>query len=247
MRGTGPIPYRPYAVRFMDPEHLPYVVREHLRLFPDGFFARLGPRFLSAYTGTYMTSPHALAFIAVAKERPVGFLVGVTDPALHRRHMLRRHGGALLIRALGGLAVRPALLGHFLRTRAPRYLSKLTRRQQPDQPQWPTTAGPQTSRGPGAVLAHIAVDESARSLGIGADLVERFVAACAIAGCARVSLVTVEGPGGAGPYYERRGWRREGESRTPEGRGLLTYERVLETPSWPPGWTREETGEPHRG
>ncbi|MFE2938827.1 GNAT family N-acetyltransferase [Streptomyces sp. NPDC059255] len=228
----------------MDPEHLPYVVREHLRLFPDGFFARLGPGFLAAYTRTYLTSPHALAFIAVAKQQPVGYLVGVTDPALHRRHVLRRHGGTLLIRALGGLAVRPGLLVHFLRTRAPRYYRKLMRRQQPGQA---TPVAPQASLGPGAVLAHIAVDESARSLGIGVDLIERFVAASAIAGCARVSLVTMEGPGGAGPYYERRGWRREGGSSTPEGRRLLTYERVLDTPSWPPGRTRQETGEPPLG
>ncbi|MFE1961485.1 GNAT family N-acetyltransferase [Streptomyces sp. NPDC059479] len=226
----------------MDPEHLPYVVREHLRLFPDGFFARLGPGFLTAYTGTYLTSPHALAFIAVSDGRPAGFLVGVTDPALHRRHVLRRHGGKLLIRALGGLAVRPGLLVHFLRTRLPRYYRKLTRRQEMEVAT--AVPVPQVSGGPGAVLAHVAVDEAARSLGIGADLIERFVAAAAIAGCGRVSLVTAEGPQGAGPYYQRRGWRPAGESRTPEGRRLLTYERHLGAPEWPPGWSRADTDEP---
>ncbi|MFE7572090.1 GNAT family N-acetyltransferase [Streptomyces sp. NPDC057539] len=230
----------------MDPQHLPYVVREHLRLFPDGFFARIGPSFLSTYTGTYLTSPHALAFIAVADGRPVGFLVGVTDPVLHRRHVLRRHGGKLLIRALGGLVVRPGLLVNFLRTRFPRYYRKLMRRQQPLQSAQATPAtlaAPQTAGGPVAVLAHVAVDETTRSLGIGADLVERFVAAATIAGCARVSLVTAEGPGGAGPFYERRGWRLAGDTTTPEGRRLLTYERLLDVPAWPPGWTRPGTGD----
>lgn len=241
MRGTQPASRRPYIVRFMDPKHLPYVVREHLRLFPDGFFARLGPGFLTAYTGTYLTSPHALAFIAVVDGRPVGYLVGVTDPALHRRHVLRRHGGKLLMHALGGLAVRPGLLVHFLRTRLPRYYRKLTRRQQPQQV---APASPQTPGGPGAVLAHVAVDEAARSLGIGADLIERFVAAAAIAGCGRVSLVTADGPQGAGPYYQRRGWRPAGESQTPEGRRLLTYERALGAPEWPPGWSRADDNEP---
>ncbi|MFE3142034.1 GNAT family N-acetyltransferase [Streptomyces scopuliridis] len=228
----------------MDPQHLPYVVREHLRLFPDGFFARLGPSFLSVYTGTYLTSPHALAFIAVAEGQPVGFLVGVTDPALHRRHVLRRHGGKLLIRALGGLVVRPGLLVHFLRTRFPRYYRKLMRRHQPQQAAQAAPAGAQMSGGPVAVLAHVAVDEGARSLGIGADLVERFVTTATIAGCARVSLVTAEGPEGAGPFYERRGWRLAGDTATPEGRRLLTYERLLDIPTWPPGWTRPGVGEP---
>ncbi|MFF2185141.1 GNAT family N-acetyltransferase [Streptomyces sp. NPDC058155] len=222
----------------MDPQHLPYVVREHRRLFPDGFFARLGPGFLSAYTGLYLTSPHALAFIAESEGRPIGFLVGVTDPVLHRRHTLRRHGGKLLTHAICGLAVRPGLLLHFLRTRLPRYYRKLTRRQPPSAPPAQT---PPTPPGPGAVLAHVAVADEASSQGIGADLIERFVAAATIAGCGRVSLVTAEGPQGAGPYYERRGWQLVGTTATPEGRQLLTYERLLDTPSWPPGWTRADT------
>ncbi|MFE4490958.1 GNAT family N-acetyltransferase [Streptomyces niveus] len=229
----------------MDPQHLPYVVGEHRRLFPDGFFARLGPGFLGAYTGLYLTSPHALAFIAESEGRPVGFLVGVTDPVLHRRHTLRRHGGKLLTHAICGLAVRPGLLLHFLRTRLPRYIRKLTGRQPtsapptqvPPEHATPTHASP-TPPGPGAVLAHVAVADEASSQGIGADLIERFVAAATIAGCGRVSLVTAEGPQGAGPYYERRGWHLVGRTATPEGRQLLTYERLLGTPSWPPGWTR---------
>ncbi|MEV0774533.1 GNAT family N-acetyltransferase [Streptomyces sp. NPDC050433] len=235
MRDAHPPAELPYAVRFMDPQHLPYVVREHRRLFPDGFFARLGPRFLSTYTGMYLTSPHALAFIAEVDGRPVGFLVGVTDPALHRRHTLRRHGSRLLLLAAGGLTVRPRLLGHFLRTRLPRYVRKLTLRQQPADTATTTARSPS---GPGAVLAHVAVADAASSRGIGADLIERFVAAATIAGCGRVSLVTAEGPQGAGSYYERRGWRLAGRTATLEGRQLLTYERLLEAPSWPPGWTR---------
>jgi len=44
-------------IRFMDPEDLPFVIAEHLGHFPDGFFARLGPKFLAAYTRTYLTGP----------------------------------------------------------------------------------------------------------------------------------------------------------------------------------------------
>lgn len=205
----------------MEPDDLPFVVAEHLRHFPDGFFARLGPKFLAAYNRTYLTGPDARAFTAEIGGQPVGFLVGVTDPAAHRRHVLREHGRGLLLRALGSLCLRPRLALHFLRTRLGRYCRKLI----PNRAAAPhvSSAGP-----PGltAVLAHVVVAEHARGHGIGAALVACFVAEAADAACARVTLVTAA-EGGAGPYYERQGWLCQGETRTPDGRHLLTYDFPL--------------------
>ncbi|MEU0042768.1 GNAT family N-acetyltransferase [Streptomyces werraensis] len=205
----------------MDPEQLPFVVTEHRRLFPDGFFARLGPAFLTAYTRTYVTSPHARAYIAEAGQQPVGFLVGVIDPAEHRRHVLQNHRRRLLLRAVGGLALRPLLALHFLRTRLGRYGRKLLPRRRTAAPQAPGPSGVT------AVLAHVAVIERARSRGIGGALINRFVEDAAASGCARVSLVTVAGPGGAGPYYEARGWVPTGQTRTPDGLRLAAYDFPL--------------------
>ncbi|TDC18179.1 GNAT family N-acetyltransferase [Streptomyces sp. 8K308] len=205
----------------MTPTDLPFVVEEHLGHFPHGFFARLGAGFLTSYTRTYLTGAHARAYVVEAAGRPVGFLVGVLDPPAHRRHVLRSHGPRLAARALASLTVRPALAWHFLRTRLVRYLRRLVPgRATP-------AAGPVASPGVTAVLSHVVVVSSARSLGIGEALVGRFVAEAAAAGCARASLVTQLGPDGAGPYYERHGWLARGETRTLEGRRLVTYDLPL--------------------
>ncbi|NGO15651.1 GNAT family N-acetyltransferase [Streptomyces sp. HC44] len=217
----------------MGPEDLPFVVAEHRAHFPDGFFARLGPRYLTAYTRTYLTSPHARAYIAEADGVPVGFLVGVTDPAAHRQHLVRTHGRGLALRAGASLCARPALALHFMRTRLGRYARKLL----PGRPRpasAPTPAESIPRAGVTAVLAHVVVIGRVRSYGLGSALVHRFTQDAATAGCAGISLVTAAGPDGAGRYYERLGWRYAGETRTPDGRALLTYEYGL-------------SHQPHRG
>ncbi|EGX54546.1 GCN5-like N-acetyltransferase, partial [Streptomyces zinciresistens K42] len=209
------------TVRFMDAAHLPFVVTEHRRLFPDGFFSRLGPGFLTAHTRTYLTSPHAVGFIAELNGEPVGYLVGIVDPPLHRRQLLRAHGAGLAVRAAGALTLRPALLARFLRTRLPRYVRKLVPRR--SGPPAPAPAPGPVSPGREAVLAHVAVSERARSYGIGGELIARFTDFAVLAGCTRMSLVTSAGADGAGPYYERRGWQRSGASRTPDGKDFRVY------------------------
>ncbi|MFE9029036.1 GNAT family N-acetyltransferase [Streptomyces iakyrus] len=212
------------ALRPMGPEDLPFVVAEHRAHFPDGFFARLGQRYLTAYTRTYLTSPHARAYIAEADGQPVGFLVGVIDPIAHRQHVVRAHGRGLFLRACGSLSLRPGLALHFIRTRLGRYVHRLlSDRGDPVQ----ATADVPPRAGVTAVLAHVVVIGRVRSYGLGSALIRRFTEDAVSAGCARVDLVTAAGPDGAGGYYERLGWRSTGEIRTPEGRPLLTYEYDL--------------------
>ncbi|GAB2873548.1 GNAT family N-acetyltransferase [Streptomyces mayteni] len=222
MRERLPDERRPFTLRPMTPGDLPFVVEEHLGHFPDGFFARLGTGFLTAYTHTYLTGPDARSYVADTGGRPLGFLVGVLDPPAHRRHVLRSHGPRLAGRALLGLVVRPRLAWHFLRTRLGRYLRKLTPGRRATSPT--SAARP----GATAVLSHVVVTRSARSSGIGAALLHRFVSDAATAGCARASLVTAVGPDGAGPYYERHGWVLRGETHTPDGRRLATYDLSLD-------------------
>ncbi|MFF3820459.1 GNAT family N-acetyltransferase [Streptomyces bluensis] len=212
------------AIRPMEPEDLHFVATEHRAHFPDGFFARLGPRFLSAYTGTYLTSPYARAYIAEADGLPVGFLVGVTDPAAHRHHVIRTHGRRLALRACAALSTRPGLALHFTRTRLTRYARKLL----PGQRRRTEETATVTPRdGVTAVLSHVVILGRVRSLGLGSALVARFTEDATTAGCAHVSLVTAAGEDGAGRYYERLGWRYAGETRTPEGRAYATYDYQL--------------------
>ncbi|MDH6522287.1 GNAT superfamily N-acetyltransferase [Streptomyces sp. SAI-090] len=216
-----------FVIRRMSPEDLPFVVPEYLENFPEGFFARLGPAFLTAQCRTYLASPHARALIAEAEGIPVAFLLGVTDPAAHRCEVLGGHRRTLLLRGLAGLALRPRLALHFVRTRLGRYLRKLM----PGGRAVPDPALVQ--QGITAVLAYVAVSSRARSGGIGGALIDQFVADAYASGCARVSLVTAVGDSGAGPYYERRGWLPRGETRTPEGRRLAAYDLPLREPCTP--------------
>ncbi|MFI1825973.1 GNAT family N-acetyltransferase [Streptomyces sp. NPDC020412] len=227
----------PTAVRPMTADDLPYVVGEHLAHFPDGFFARLGPAFLTAYCGTYLNNPYARGYLAQTDRGPAGYLLGALDPPGHRAHVLRSHRLSLAARGALSLAVRPRVAGHFLRTRAGRYARTLApgRRTEPAPPApTPPAAPSQTALrapdddpGTTAVLAYVAVAAPARSLGLGAALINRFVADATDAGCARVGLVTLSGDGGAGPYYERHGWLARGRSTTPDGRSFTTYELPL--------------------
>nr|CBH32789.1 putative N-acetyltransferase [Streptomyces ravidus] len=227
----------------MTADDLPHVVAEHLTHFPDGFFARLGPAFLTAYCGTYLNNPYARGYLAETDLGPAGYLLGALDPPGHRAHVLRSHRLSLAARGALSLAVRPRVAGHFLRTRAGRYARTLApgRRAAPStEPPAPPVpdAGAEPApepAGPTAVLAYVAVAARARSLGLGAALIARFVADAAEAGCARVCLVTLTGEGGAGPYYERHGWLARGGSTTPDGRSFTTYELPLTiAPKTPP-------------
>jgi GNAT superfamily N-acetyltransferase len=203
----------------MEARDLGFVAREHLRHFPRGFFARLGPWFLEEYYRTFLTGPEGHTVIAEEAGRPVGYLVGVSAPVGHRDHVVRRHGRALVLRAAGRLLVRPDLCLLFLRTRAVRYLRKLLARRRRLQGCAPSSSP--------AVLTHVAVTPTHHGWGIGSRLVRWFEDEVAARGCDRIVLVTASGHEGAGKFYERRRWRRTGEHATPDGHLLATYELQL--------------------
>ncbi len=112
----------------MSPADLGFVVREHRRHFPHGFFARLGGGFLREYYRAFLTSAKSRTVVAELDGAPVGYLVGVTDPAAHRSHVVHRHGRVLVARAVAAMLVRPSLAFRFLRTRVGLYTRKLLRR-----------------------------------------------------------------------------------------------------------------------
>jgi len=205
-------------LRTLHDADLPYVVGQHLRYFPGGFFARLGRRFLHRYYLSFLTSPVGVAVAAESAGEPVGYLVGVTDPAAHRAHVLHRHGRRLALLGAVGMLLRPRLAWSFLRTRARRYL----RRLRPGSASGP--CGPRDRLG---VLAHVAVDPRARERGIGGRLVDSFEEEAVACGCERLLLVTAADGTGAGDFYRRRGWCCAGEHDTPDGQRIATYEIPL--------------------
>jgi GNAT superfamily N-acetyltransferase len=224
----------------MSTSDLGFVVREHRQHFPDGFFARLGRGFLVEYYRAFLTSAKSRTVVAELDDTPVGYLVGVTDPAAHRNHVVQRHGRTLVVRAAAAMLVRPSLAYCFLRTRVGLYTRKLLRRRPRAASGGPV--GCNEDAAATAVLTHVAVAPEAQSIGIGSAMIDWFDQEVAAVGCDRLALVTSSGQNGAGPYYRRRGWTARGERCTPDGMRLTTYERPVEaTPDQDYRWRSEGT------
>jgi GNAT superfamily N-acetyltransferase len=213
-----PAATRSVMIRRMGLQDLSFVVATHRAEFGDGFFARLGPRFLARYYRTFLDGPAAVAVIAEDDGTRCGYLTGVLRTGEHRALLLRYHGVGLAAYACAAMLRHPKLGFDFLTTRSSRYLRGLTRgltsRAQ--------TAGP-NSGGETAVLTHIVVDESHRNRGIGRQLLNYFLTEASHVGCTRAALVTVMGNSGAAAFYEVHGWTRSGSAITPEGRSLWRY------------------------
>ncbi len=210
------------GVRLLDPATAAYAADRHRRALPGGFVARLGPGVLRAYHRTFLEGPHAVALAGVADGRPAGMLVGTLDNAAHWRWALRTHGAVRAARGAGGLAAHPALLRDFARGRAGRYARAVARRLAP--------SGPRPGSGPPeqvAVLTHVAVDTWARDHGLGARLVTAFVGTARAAGADTAALVTLAGPAGAGPFYERLGWTAVAARTDLDGHPITEYRLPL--------------------
>jgi GNAT superfamily N-acetyltransferase len=203
-------------LRRMGLHDLPFVVEQHTSCFPEGFFARLGPRFLTRYYRTFLDGPLSTALVAELDGTVCGYLAGVLEPRHHRRLLLTHHGRSLAASACLGLAVRPRLAFTFVVTRGRRYYTA-----------WVRDRG-KTSEGlpmldSVAILTHVAVTPPSRGAGAGTALVHRFLEEARTAGRADACLVTLAGPAGAGSFYERRGWACTAERRAEDGRYLRYY------------------------
>lgn len=221
------VPQQPHVetakIRALRRTDLPFAARLHGDALPHGFFGRLGNRFLTRYYETFLASPHAVAFLAVADGVRAGVLVGTVANAAHYRWVLRHRGASLALAGLLALSTRPRELQLFLRTRALRYLRGFLRLQR----RHPEARRTRPDLRCVAVLSHVAVDRSLRSAGTGAALVEAFVRAARARGCDEACLVTLCGPDGAGPFYRRLGWTHLEDRLDGDGRGISAFSRAL--------------------
>lgn len=178
----------------------------HARELPDGFFARLGPRFLRRYHQSFVDSPLADVLVAGGRREPTGMLVGTYDNAAHYQWVARHRSWLLALAGLVALLRRPRLAAEFLRTRVGRYARAagrfLGRRRGRAEPA--PSASPRLRV---AVLTHVAVDEAAQGSGLGRDLVRVFVQRARCAGADEVRLITpADGPGPG--FYRSLDWQR---------------------------------------
>ena len=183
---------------------------------PHGFFTRLGLPFLRAYQRTFVDSPYAIALVAEDGGGPLGFLLGVTDPALHRSWLVRRRRLRMSLYGAACLLARPRELARFLATRTGHYADVLRRR-----------ATPRRRYARAAVLTHLAVFPERRRSGAGRRLTEEFVAEARRRGAAQVRLTTLKDDGGAEGFWRSLGWVAGEVVPDDEGRPHRVFERAL--------------------
>ena len=209
----------PVALRPMEFSDVDRAVALHLSYLPAGFFVQLGPRFLSAYYRSYLTSPAAISVVATVDEVTVGFLVGTIDRQAHYRHVARHGRRRLAAVGATALVTNPALLVQFLRTRSARYARGLLRfaSQERDTAQaWDA-----------AVLSHVAIDPRYRRRSAATALVGSFEAIAASCGARAAHVLTRRDNDAARSLYESRGWKVSGEQVDVDGHAWCAMEKAL--------------------
>ncbi|WP_241485130.1 GNAT family N-acetyltransferase [Nocardiopsis potens] len=197
MPSASPTETPAVSLRVMELDDVPTAVRLHRANLPSGFFVELGDRFLARYYRTFLTSPAAVALVAEVDGRPAGFLVGSTDEAVHRRHVMHFSRWDLARAGVTSLLVRPGLTVRFMRTRARRYLRGMRRTG---------AAAARAEQGRSGALSHIAVDAAVRRGGVGAALVTGFTGIARVHGVEWLHLYTGRGNEAAQRFYRRLGW-----------------------------------------
>ncbi len=211
----------------MASRHLPLVAALHEACFQGYYLTRFGSSFLQAMYGWYVSSPQAMAHVALdATGQVVGFVAGTTEASTYHRSLFRHSGGALLaallrlllshpLRALGLIWERKDMLRGAL-------WALVSRGPEP-APEVTTVADDES---PAASLVSIGVLPSYRRRGIARRLSETFLAEAGERGCATVSLSVREDNVGARRFYESLGWEETGRSPAAyHGSYSITYEK----------------------
>lgn len=207
-------------LRAMVRDDLPEVAKLHIQHFPDGYYARLGEGFLAAHYRGYLESPHAVAFVVACEGELQAFLVGSLDEVGHQRHLARRRRFAVAVAGALALGARPALWRDFIGVRAPWYARRAL-----------SGLRGASARGahqrPFGELDYVITRPTARSRGIGAQLVRSYLRAAREAGASHAHLVTLVDNGVARRFYQKRSWVPDGMRRTRDGAALAAYRYQL--------------------
>lgn len=212
----------------MVPDETAQAALLHARELPHEFLTRFGPEFLSRYYRAFIESPYAVALVASVdgEERTDGVLIGTFDTGAHYSYLVRRHGLGLALSTLRQVGRRPRLAGELLRTRLLRYLRGILRSlgYAAGDGKKPVSGREEERVG---FVAYVAVDRKRRGGGIGGRLFGTYEDLACEAGLRRLELVTLPDERGAAPFFERMGWRREGEITSRSGERYAFFTRDL--------------------
>lgn len=210
------------AVRPMVGADVRAAARLHARHLPHGFFPRMGPGFLAEYYRTFISSPHATAWVIGDPGEVDGLLVGVLAPGTHSRWVMRERGLHLALAGTRAMLVRPWLLWDFASTRLGRYW-RAVRSLRSNR----TSSASAPPDPPVAILSHVVVDPTARRKRAGSVLVTAFAEEAQAAGITRLRATTLAGPEGACGFYERTGWFRASTASNWDAEQIVVFELPL--------------------
>ncbi|MGC8510004.1 MAG: GNAT family N-acetyltransferase [Acidimicrobiales bacterium] len=195
------------------------VVVLHREVLDMEFLSRFGPRFLHAYYRAWISTPGAVALVALEDDVVVGGLLGASDPGCHVRAMVRDHGMTLALRQVGAALTDPRLARDLVVTRAARYARGLMRLV---TSRWRPPANVSPDGPVVGEITHVLVAHRSQGHGVGRALVEAALAAFRAAGVRSVELVTPPDLA-ARHFYERLGWRLTGELASRSGEPFLRF------------------------
>lgn len=220
-------------------DHLSGAVRVVRDAFPDSLLSRLGPGVLSELLASYLAAPGGMGYLCLSEGRVVGLIVGCRDSARHRRYLLRERGLRLAVRVLGAVIGSPDLVSplarylvtYFRATRSRSSASAASSNGSPaaggaDHGDRRSSGGPTGSAGgwagaatiPPASLVLLGVAPECRRRGIAGRLLQAFLDEMARRGVSRIKLAVSAENDPALDFYLSRGWRIDGQFRSPEGR-----------------------------
>lgn len=197
-------------IRGMTAADVPAVVELHMLTLPHLPVTRLGPAFLKHFYKQTVAASQ-ISLVATLGAQVVGFVMGSAEPGRFFARLLLRRGVGMALAAAPRAALHPRMLvgmaGGLLK---------------------PAKA----HRPPGtATMMFLSVAKGARRLGAGRALVEAFDGEAAQRGAARVDLTTDQLEDGVNAFYQRLGFRLNGESRRSNGTRRNDYVRPCSRPS----------------
>jgi len=180
------------------------VVAVHLRSFPGFFLSQMGSRFLLCLYDELLGTPSGIALVCKQGHKLLGFVAGTAEPRGFYKRLLVRKGHRFAL-----ASVLPVLRDPMI---VPRLLNALRKTKEEADGE---VCG---------LLMSIAVDPEAQARGIGAALVQEFLAECKKRGLSSVHLTTDQlGNDGANHFYSKLGFSLSRVITTPQGRVMNDY------------------------
>jgi len=206
--------------------HLEQVAKLHQACFEGYYLTRFGPRFLEAMYGWYVTSPEAIARVALEPTGAVvAFVAGTSEASSYHPSLFRHRGVPMLAALLRRLLTHPVATLHLVWERKDMALQALSTMLSGREAA-NGTATPNQDESQTASLVSIGVHPSFRRLGIAQRLTELFLSDAHDRGCTKVTLSVREDNVAARAFYESLHWEeRSRSSRAYHASFSITYEK----------------------